>query len=95
MKLSELAVEDAMAHAVVSSDDPDASLFPDYLGAAKSYVLGYTGLTAEQADDKPELAIAALVVFAELVRNKEATVSDGKVSLVLDSFLGMHSVNLL
>lgn len=95
MKLSELKAEDAMAHAVVSEADPDAALFPHYLDAAKSYVLGYTGLTAEQADDKPELAIAALVVFAELVRNKEATVSDGNVNLVLESFLGMHSVNLL
>lgn len=95
MKLSELKVEDAMAHAVVSEDAPDAPLFTHYLDAAKSYVLGYTGLTAEQADDKPELAIAALVVFAELVRNKEATVSDGNVNLVLESFLGMHSVNLL
>lgn len=95
MKLSELTVKDAMAHAVVSEDDPDAALFPHYLDAAKNYVLGYTGLTAEQADGKPELSIAALVVFAELVRSKEASVGDGKVNLVLESFLGMHSVNLL
>lgn len=95
MKLSELTVEQAAAHAVVSTDDPDAALFPDYLDAARSYVLGYTGLPPEGADTKPELAIAALVVFAEMVRNKEATVDSNKVSLVLESFLGMHSVNLL
>lgn len=95
MKLSELTVEQAMEHAVVSSEDPDAALFPHYLEAAKSYVLGYTGLTPEAANEKPELAVAALVVFAELVRSKEAAVDNDKVSLVLRSFLGMHAVNLL
>ena len=95
MKLSELTVEQAAAHAVVSTDDPDAALLPDYLDAARSYVLGYTGLPPEEADAKPELAVAALVVFAELVKNKELTVDEDRVSPVLESFLGMHSVNLL
>lgn len=95
MKLSELTPADVMSHAVVSEQDPDAPLLAVYLAAAKSYVLGYTGLTAEQADGKPELAVAALVVCADLVRNKEATVDGSGVNPVLESFLGMHCVNLL
>lgn len=95
MKLSELTVEDATAHTVVSPDDPDGVLFPAYLEAAKSYVLGYTGLSMEAADEKPELAIAALIMFADLVRNKEATVDQGRENPALAAFLGMHAVNYL
>lgn len=95
MKLSELTVEDVMTHAVVAEDDVDFDLLPGYLEAAKSCVLGYTGLTGPQADEKPELAIAALVVVADLVKNKEATGDKGGVNLVLQSFLGMHRTNLL
>lgn len=95
MKLSELTVEGAVAHTVASSADPDASLFPAYLEAAKSYVLGYTGLTPDAADGKPELTIAALIVFAGLVRDKELTVDGSAVNPALEGFLGMHCVNLL
>nr|DAW63827.1 MAG TPA: hypothetical protein [Caudoviricetes sp.] len=95
MKLSELTVEQAMAYAVVSDDAPDAALFQGYLESAKNYALEYTGLDASAADSKPELAMAALVVFAELVRSKEGAVDSDKVNPLLESFLGMHAVNLL
>ncbi len=95
MVFSELRTSDLMAHAVVSEEDVDYSLLPDYLESAKSYVLGYTGLTEAQADEKPELAVAALVVAADLVKNKEATVDNSRANEVLDSFLGMHRMNLL
>ena len=95
MRLSELTAEDAVAHTVASPSDPDAGLFPAYLEAAKSYVLGYTGLNPNTADEKPELAIAALIVFAGLVRDKELTVDGDTVNPALERFLGMHCVNLL
>lgn len=95
MKLSDLTVEDAARYAVLTEDDPDAALFPHYLEAAKQYVLSYTGLTLEKADLLPDLSLAALVLFADMTRNKEATVASDKANQVLQSILGMYSVNLL
>ena len=95
MKLSELTPADVALHAVVSEQDPDYPLLPTYLEAARKYVLDYTGLDAATADEKPDLTVAALVLAADMVKNKEATVENDKMNKVLESFLGLHCVNLL
>lgn len=95
MKLSEITPQQAAAHAVIGDEDPDFNLVPDYLEAARQYVLDYTGLSADKADEKPNLAVAALILTAEMIKNKEMTVENDKVSRVLASFLDIHCVNLL
>ena len=95
MKLSEITVEQVAAHAVVSDQDPDYSLIPAYLEAAKQHVLDYTGLTEEKADAKPDLAVAALILTADMLRNKEASTDTAAVNRVLQSFMDLHCVNLL
>lgn len=95
MKLSDLTTKQAAAHAVVQESDPDYELLPGYLDAAKAHVLSYTGLTQEEADKRPDLAVAALILTADMVRNKEATVENDKVNQVLASFLDAHRFNLL
>ncbi len=95
MRLSEVSVKDLARQAVEDEDAQDYSLLPAYLDAAKNAVLSYTGLTQEEADEKPELAVAALVIGADLVKNKEASVDDDKVNQVLGTFMDMHRKNLL
>ena len=92
MKLSELTVELAQRHA---RSEPDAALDSLYLEQAKQYVLDYTGLTAEEADGKEGLTMAALFLFAELTDNKGLSTDTDKVNQVLASFLDLHRVNLL
>ncbi len=92
MKLSELTVEAARAH---TRTDPDDVLDHMYLEAAKRYVLDYTGLTAAEADERPYLTVAALVLFAEMTDNKSLSTDNSKVNRVLASFLDICSVNLL
>lgn len=92
MKLSELTVEIARAHARAEADD---ALDPVYLDAARQYVLDYTGLDESEADKKPDLAVAALVLFAEMTDNKGLSADSGKINQVLASFLDLHCVNLL
>lgn len=91
VKLSELTPETAREHARTDPNDLEAV----YLEAAKHYVLSYTGLTAERAEDNPELALAALVLFAEFTDNRQLTTDNDRVNETLKSLLDMHSVNLL
>lgn len=92
MKLSELTTAEAAAHV---RPYEDASGLTVYLNAAKSYVLSHTGLTAEEADAYPDLAVAALILTADLYDNRQATVEGGNVNRVLESFLDSHRRNLL
>lgn len=63
--------------------------------AAVSYVLGQTGLTAEEADEYPDITIAALAVFSDFYDNRQVTVQNDKVNRVVESILGMYCKNLL
>ena len=95
MKLSELTKEMAAMHAVCCESDPDYKLLDGYLEAAKAHVLDITGLTSAEADEHPALAVAALILVADMVKNKEATAENESVNRVLSSFVGAHRVNLL
>ena len=92
MKLSELTPEIAATHVRTAVDD---SVLPIYLDGARYHVLSYTGLTMEQADEKDDLAVAALILTADMYDNRQATVESDKVNRVLDSLLSVHRVNLL
>lgn len=65
------------------------------IGAAKSYMCKYTGLTAEQMDESSDLAIALLVLCQDMYDNRALYVDSANVNLTVQSILDMHSVNLL
>ena len=65
------------------------------LNSAKSYVLKYTGLTEIQADLANELVIAVLVLCQDMYDNRALYVDSDNVNKVVETILGMHSVNLL
>lgn len=91
MKLSELTVEEARPHARAEPSDLDQF----YLDTAKRYVLNYTAIPSETADEDPTFALAALVLFAEFTDNRQLTTDNDKVNATLGSLLDMHCVNLL
>lgn len=65
------------------------------IGAAKSYMRKYTGLTAEQMDGSSDLVIALLVLCDDMYDNRALYVDSANVNLAVQSILDMHSVNLL
>ena len=65
------------------------------IGAAKSYMRKYTGLTAEQLDESSDLVIALLVLCQDMYDNRALYVDSANVNLAVQSILDMHSVNLL
>ena len=65
------------------------------IGAAKSYMRKYTGLTAEQLDESSDLVIALFVLCQDMYDNRALYVDSANVNLAVQSILDMHSVNLL
>lgn len=65
------------------------------IGAAKSYMTKYTGLTAEQLDGSSDIVIALLVLCQDMYDNRALYVDSANVNKAVQSILDMHSVNLL
>ena len=77
-------------------DDMDADLSPEaLLAAAKAFVKSYTGLTDEELDKHEEISIAILALCTDMYDNRQSTVENDKVNRVVETILGLHSVNLL
>ncbi|MCI8285243.1 MAG: phage gp6-like head-tail connector protein [Firmicutes bacterium] len=93
MKWSEVNIKDVAEYL---REDEETELLTPILAAARSYILGYTGLTAEEAEKYEDLSLALLAVCADMYdkRGATSTVSLSENRLV-SNILGMYSVNLL
>lgn len=94
MKPSEITPDEVIKYARM--DDMDADLSPEaLLAAAKAFVKSYTGLTDEELDKHEEISIAILALCTDMYDNRQLTVENDKVNRVVETILGLHSVNLL
>lgn len=63
--------------------------------AALEYVKAYTGLTEDEIDDSEDITIAVYVLCQDMYDNRTMYVDKSNVNRVVETILGMHSVNLL
>lgn len=95
-KVSEVTAADLAEYLRVGEVTPsEEGLLATIIGAAKSYMCKYTGLTAEQLDESSDLVIALLVLCQDMYDNRALYVDSANVNLAVQSILDMHSVNLL
>ena len=95
-KVSEVTSTDLVEYLRVGEVTESEEGFLDtIIGAAKSYMCKYTGLTAEQLDESSDLVIAMLVLCQDMYDNRAMYVDSTNVNLAVQSILDMHSVNLL
>lgn len=97
--LSALTVADCAAFLRLSETDAaEEAQLGAMLDAAVRYILGYTGLTEESADEKPDLVIAALVLVQDMWDNRALYIdvkNGGTANRTVESILNLHSVRLL
>ena len=93
MKLREVTEEDVMGFGRI--EEEDRRLIPAIMSAARSYVLGYTGLSLEETDPYEDITLACLVLCCEMYDNRNLTVENEKVNPYVKSVLAMHAVNYL
>lgn len=94
MKLSEVSLSVIKAHCGVSGDESD-ELLTVYSDAAKKVVEDYTGLSAEQLDEFPDITVAFLNIVNEMFSQRLVMTSGLQLNAFQRQILDLHSVNLI
>ena len=93
MKMSEITVADVAEY--LRLDEYNENLIQTILDTAKSFVLDYTSLKADEADTKDNIWIAIMVLCQDMYDNRSYYVDKTSINQVLEHILNMHSINLL
>lgn len=95
-RVSEITIQDVANYlrlAEVSSDDQ--TFLTSALEAAKTFIQDYTGLKPSMLDDYPSFVIVVYVLCQDFYDNRSLYVDKTNLNKMVDSILGMYSVNLL
>lgn len=95
-KVSDITPQDLAEY--IRLPDPtsdDINTLSTLLTVAKVYVGEYTGRTIQELDDYKDVIIVILVLVQDMWDNRTLYVDSDKANMVVDSILGLHSVNLL
>lgn len=75
--------------------DDETQTLNNLLEIAKKYIKNYTGRTETELDNYQDFVIVALVLVQDMYDNRTMYVDSRNVNTVVETILGMHSVNLL
>lgn len=95
-KVSDIAYTDIADYIRIDEITADEqNTLNNLLTVAKKFIQSYTGLTAEQIDDYPDFVIVVLILCQDMYDNRTLYVDSSNLNKVVETILGMHSVNLL
>jgi hypothetical protein len=77
----------------VSEDD--TKMLNNLIGVAKTFIQNYTGRKSEELDNYQDFVIVVFVLVQDMWDNRALYVDKTNLNMVVESILGMHSVNLL
>lgn len=93
-KVSDIKVEDIADYLRIDElTEADKQTLNNLLGIAKTYIESYTGQT--ELDNYQDFVIVALVLVQDMYDNRTMYVDSTNLNTVVETILGMHSVNLL
>ena len=75
--------------------DDEAKTLNNLLEIAKKYIENYTGRTETELDNYQDFVIVTFVLVQDMYDNRTMYVDSRNVNTVVETILGMHSVNLL
>lgn len=95
-KVSDIKVEDIADYLRIDEPtDADKQTLNNLLGIAKTYIESYTGRSEQELDNYQDFVIVALVLVQDMYDNRTMYVDSTNLNTVVETILGMHSVNLL
>ena len=95
-KVSDITTTDLAEYLrLVDPSNADTQTLSNLLGVAKAYIEQYTGRTAEELDDYDDIVIVVFVLVQDMWDNRTLYVDNANMNKVVESILGLHSVNLL
>ena len=96
MKISEITPEIVKDYCGISDNDSDKIIADVLIPSAKSYIIGYTGLSEEEIDKHEDISHAFMVLVNDMYTQRDYTLSFQKqVNPAVSTILGLYSVNYL
>lgn len=80
---------------ITDATTEDLNTLNTLLTVAKEYVSQYTGREIQDLDNYKDIVIVVLILCQDMWDNRTLYVDESNVNKVVDSILGLHSVNLL
>ena len=65
------------------------------LNVSKKFITSYTGLTIEEIEEHEDFVIVVYVLVADMYDTRSMYVDKSNLNKVVETILGMHSINLL
>jgi len=75
--------------------DTETNTLNTLIGIAKQFIISYTGRTETELDNYQDFVIVVLVLVQDMWDNRTLYVDSRNLNYVVESILGLHSVNLL
>lgn len=95
MLVSAITVSDIVDYLRLDETQYTTAQIQSYLSAAKAFVKAYTGLDDTAIDLHEDIVIVIYVLCQDMYDNRTLYVEKNNINQVVDSILGMHSINLL
>lgn len=95
-KVSEVTAEDVAEYLRLPEvTEGDTNTLNNLIGIAKTYISNYTGRSTEELDNYQDFVIVLLVLCQDMWDNRTLYVDSSNLNSVVETILGLHSVNLL
>lgn len=95
-KVSEITSQDLADYIRITEPDTnDLNTLSTLLTVAKVYVGEYTGRTIADLDNYKDIIIVVMILVQDMWDNRTNYVDSDNPNKVVESILGLHSVNLL
>lgn len=94
--VSQITAQDVADYLRISEvTQDDTNTLNTLLTVAKTYICQYTGQTLENLDNLSDIIIVVFILCQDMWDNRTLYVDSSNVNKVVESILGLHSVNLL
>lgn len=95
-KVSDITYQDVADYLrLVEIDNNEMNTLNTLINVSKSFISNYTGRSIEELDNYRDFVIVVLVLCQDMWDNRTLYVDSKNLNRVIESILGLHSVNLL
>ena len=95
-KISQITYQDIADYLRLSEVTvSDQNYINNLISISKDFIQKYTGIAVEDLDNYNDLVIVVFVLCQDMYDNRSLYVDNSNLNKVVDTILGMHSINLL
>lgn len=95
-KVSDITYLDVASYIRLTQvDQDDKNTLINLLNISKNFIINYTGRTLEELDNYQDFVIVVFILCQDMWDNRTMYIEKSNLNKVVETVLGMHSINLL